>query len=443
MNLRKAITFGCASLLGYNFPALYAEYLHAVTQGDPACTAAGALRDMLLHCKRSVPYYAELMAGLSQDDISEDPEACLRTLPILTKDIIRAQFDRLKSNDLNARKWYYNTSGGSTGVPIKLIQDKEYRSRVRAITMLFSRLVGREEGEPVLYLWGSEREILESSAGIKATLSARVLNTSLVNAFRMTPQKMRECLEGLDRRPPKLIIAYAQSLYELACFARREGITITAQNAAITSAGTLYEFMRDEITRLLKCPVYNRYGSREVSAIACERPGLHGLWVAPWGNYVEVVGPTGTSQPAGAEGDLVITCLTNYAMPLLRYEIGDRGVLADAPQCGGQVLTRLLGRSVDSFKLHDGTCVDGEYFTHLLYFRDWVHKFQIIQQDYDAIVVKVQLADRMRPSSTELAEIAANARAVMGQTCRINFEFPPEIQHSPSGKFRFTISEVH
>ena len=253
---------------------------------------------------------------------------------------------------------------------------------------------------------------------------------------------MRRCLETLDRKPPKLIVAYAQALYELACFARRENITITPQNAAITSAGTLYEFMREAIVNVLRCPVYNRYGSREVSDIACERPGLEGLWVAPWGNYVEVLDSRGRAVPPDTDGEIAITCLTNFAMPLVRYRIGDRGTLAASKKFGGQVLSRVLGRTVDTFRLRDGTCVDGEYFTHLLYFRDWVQKFQIVQKDYDTILIKIKLNEAKNPSNIELTEITANTRAVMGPACHVRFEFPPEIPSLPSGKYRFTLSEV-
>jgi phenylacetate-CoA ligase len=411
-------------------------------RGDPAESASGCLTKILLHCQRSVPYYAKLMTTLTERDIIDSPAACLHTLPILTKDTIRAKFDQLKSEDLARRTWHYNTSGGSTGIPIKLIQDKEYRSLSAAVTMLYSHLIGREEGEPVVLVWGSERDILQASVGLKAKLWRFVLNTNMINAFRMTEDRMRECLSLLNRRPPKVIIAYAQSLYELACFAERAKIVVVPQNAVITSAGTLYEFMRETITKVFQCPVYNRYGSREVGDIACERPGLKGLWVAPWGNYVEVVDHGGASLPSGVEGDLIITCLTNFAMPLLRYQIGDRGVLAQHRLLGGQVLERVSGRNVDTFKLRDGTLVDGEYFTHLMYFRDWVRKFQVVQKEYDTVVFKVELNQPLEPSKTELIEIARGTRAVMGDLCHVNFEFPREIPPARSGKFRFTISEV-
>ena len=442
MNLRRQIIFNYARMRGLRFPQLYSEHVRAVMRGDPAESAAGCLREILLHSRRSVPYYAKLMATLKESEIIDDPEGCLRTLPILTKDIIRAEFDQLKSEDLTRREWYYNTSGGSTGVPIKLVQDKEYRSLSVAVTMLYSHLVGHEEGEPIAFVWGSERDIFQASVGLKARLRKFVFNTNMINAFRMTEEQMRECLSLFSRRPPKLIIAYAQSLYELACFAEREGIFIARQNAIITSAGTLYGFMREAITRVFQCPVYNRYGSREVGDIACERPGLKGLWVAPWGNYVEVVDHDSASLRCGAEGDLIITCLTNFAMPLLRYQIGDRGTLAQHRRLGGQVLERVSGRNVDTFKLRDGTLIDGEYFTHLMYFRDWVRKFQVVQKEYDNVVFRVELSQPSEPPKPELMEIATGTRAVMGASCHVNFEFPKEIPPACSGKFRFTISEI-
>src|SRR6185369_17935513 len=97
------------------------------------------------------------------------------------------------------------------------------------------------------------------------------------------------------------------------------------------------------------------------------------------------------------------------AMPLVRYFIGDRGVLSGDNKCicgrGGQMLERVLGRTVDTFCLADGTLIDGEYFTHLLYFRNWVKKFQVIQRTTEHMVFKV-VSRNGRPPERELDEIA-------------------------------------
>jgi phenylacetate-CoA ligase len=211
----------------------------------------------------------------------------------------------------------------------------------------------------------------------------------------------------------------------------------------ITSAGTLHDFMRDRIERVFGCPVYNRYGSREVGLIAAERPGAKGLWVAPWSTVVEVVDETGDPVPPGTDGEILVTSLINHAMPLVRYRIGDRGALAPGSARGTQILSSVLGRNVDAFRRRDGTLVDGEYFTHLLYFRDWVEKFQFVQTDYDEVVLRVVSRDRdRRQLQPELDEMASQAKAALGPDTVLRIEWVDDIPPAPSGKYRYTISEV-
>ena len=293
-------------------------------------------------------------------------------------------------------------------------------------------------------LWGSERDVDGGTRSLKARFFNWLTKTTWMNAFCMSPEGMRHFVTTLNRLRPLLIVAYAQAAYELARFVEREKLALEPQRAVVTSAGTLYPFMREKIARVFGCRVYNQYGSREVSDIACEIPGAEGLWVAPWGNYVEILDDEGMPARLGEEGNIVVTCLTNYAMPLLRYWIGDRGALMPEPASGGsglQFLKHVSGRNVDVFRTRNHTLVDGEYFTHLLYFRPWVWKFQVIQKDYEQLLFRVVRTNGDAPRS-ELEDIAAKARRVMGSNCRVDFEFLPELPPHPSGKYRYTISEV-
>jgi phenylacetate-CoA ligase len=254
---------------------------------------------------------------------------------------------------------------------------------------------------------------------------------------------MREFITLLNEKRPRLIVAYAQAAYEVARFAEREQIAIRPQRAIMTSAGTLFPFMRQKMREVFGCEIYNLYGSREVSDIGWELPGCKGLWAPPWANFIEIVDEDGEPVPAGVEGDILVTCLTNYAMPLLRYRIGDRGALlpeGKAPR-GVQVLSHVSGRTVDTFRRSDHTLVDGEYFTHLLYFRPWVWKFQVVQKSHEHLLFKVVSANG-KPPKEELEEIAGRSRLAMGEDCRVDFEFCEELPALPSGKFRYTISEV-
>ncbi|MEW6735068.1 MAG: hypothetical protein AB1489_27505 [Acidobacteriota bacterium] len=441
--LRRSLYFGYITYRGSRIYNYYQELLEEERAGIAKDKTKQLLIKLLSYCNQYVPYYSVLIDKLG-NDYQQDPFNYLLRFPTLSKETIRKNFEQLKSLDLPNRKWHFNTSGGSTGEPIRLIQDREFLDRTIAITLLQSKWAGREIGEPEVYIWGSESEILAGRLNWKTSLMNLLTNTEYLNAFCMTPTKMQAFIDRLNSRPPKLIIAYAQAIYELAKFAQREKLAVRAQRAILTSAGTLYPFMREKIETVFQCKVFNRYGSREVSLIGGQCEEFVGLHVPPWGNYVEIVDENGKPLPAGVEGNILITSLTNFAMPLLRYQIGDRGMLArQACPCGrpGQVLEKVLGRNVDAFQREDGTLIDGEYFTHLLYFKDWVWKFQVIQKDYSLIVFKIiKTNNNNRPE--ELDEIAAQTRLLMGDNCRIDFEFVDELPASRSGKYRYTISEV-
>ena len=443
INVRQAAYFALVGLRGQRLGGYYRQMLREDRQGIAADTTRRLLADLLAHCERSVPYYAQIMGELG-GSYTSDPEAYLQRFPILTKDIIRSHFEELISRDLDRRHWFYNTSGGSTGEPVRLIQDRDYAARSGAVKLLFSKLVGGEIGRGEVRLWGSARDITGASDSLRARFVNRLTGTTFLSVFELTPQMMRRYIAFLNARRPGLIVAYAGAMYELARLAEREQLDVVPQSAIITSATTLYPFMRETIERVFGCRVYNRYGSREVGDIACERPGWTGLWVAPWGNYLEIVDSSGRRVPDGQPGDILVTSLTNYAMPLIRYRIEDRGVLRPANSGGafhGQVLESVLGRTYDMFVNRHGVLVEGGHFMALLYFRDWIAKYQVIQPDCTHIVFRfVTALDGPQPG--ELDELRQKTCAIMHDDVDVTFEFVDDIAPTASGKHRFIISEV-
>src|SRR5579859_1444770 len=302
MNWRKPTYLSYAALRGYRFPSLLARYSREYERGAGGETVTQALTQLLRHCRQSVPFYVDTLRRLGDSRLENaDPVEYLSRLPVLTKEIIRDNFSKLQSTDLGRRKWSYNTSGGSTGEPIRLIQDREYEDRCKAISLLHYSLLGCGVGQPSVCLWGSERD-LEGTETAKARFFHWLTNTTWLNAYRMSPERMREFVNMVNRARPCLILAYAQSAYELARFIERERLSLTPQRTVVTTAGTLYPFMREKIAKVFGCEVYNQYGSREVSLIGCEIPGVDGLWVPPWSNFVEILDDEGTPVRPGEEG---------------------------------------------------------------------------------------------------------------------------------------------
>ncbi|NEQ06747.1 MAG: phenylacetate--CoA ligase family protein [Moorea sp. SIO4E2] len=443
MNFRGWLYSHYSSLQGRGYSAIFDKLSQEITSGIHPETTQTNLIKILNHCQKNVPYYTQIMAQIGNYKLLEqNPEVYLQNLPVLTKDLIRQNFEQIKSTDLKQRQWYFNQSSGSTGEPIRLIQDRAYFNRSMAIKSLYSYFVsGRKFGDPQAILWGSRTDLL-SNKGIKAKLSSFLRNTTYMNAFLMTPEKMAGFIHKLNNKPPKIIIAYVQAIYELAQFAEQEQITIVPQKAIITTSGTLYPWMREKIESVFQCQVFNRYGSREVGDIACELPGKEGLWAAPWGSYIEIVDDNNNLLPTGVEGNILVTNLTNYAMPLIRYKIGDSGTLL-VNEPSRQIFKEVSGRITDMFKRKDGSLVYGSYFTYLLYFKDWIYNFQVVQKDYSKLVIRIMKGNQdYQPEQKELDEIVNHCQIAIGEECQISFEFVDQIYPSASGKYRYTISEI-
>jgi phenylacetate-CoA ligase len=396
------------------------------------------LAKTLEHAVTTVPHYRGIA---SPQEIDADPFAALARFPLLDREAVRADWPQMLSERGDPSGWVENTSGGSTGEPVKLLQDPGHLAWTVAAREVYSTWAGGGLGEPELYIWGSVKD-LEGNASLRTRVGNRLLRRTLLNAYLLTEETIEAILERLRHGPPNLVIAYAQAGYEVARHAARNGIEVPPQQGMIATAGTLYDFMREQLEETFGCRVLNRYGSRETGDMAGECEHRTGLHVLPWNCHVEVLGGDGAPVGPGEEGEIAVTGFTNRAMPLVRYLIGDRARLPEREvecPCGRrtQMLAEVTGRSVDTFIGSDGQMVGGGYFTSLMFFRPWLRQFQVVQQAPDRVVFRVTCESPVPAQDRE--EIVAKTRAVLGDGCSVEFECADSIDPSSSGKLRYTI----
>lgn len=365
----------------------------------------------------------------------------LSSLPFLTKDILRRHEHELRVP--GARGVYTNFSGGSTGIPIRFYQDEHYKVHMSVSTRLCNEMAGAFPGARLAKLWGApqDKRQIESPLG---RLKLWLLNHRYLDTFDMGPARMDAYHAGMEEFQPDLIQAYASSIHLLARHLKRRRIRPTyPRRGIISSAERLTEAMRREIEEVFPVQVFNRYGSREVSAMAAECEHHNGLHVTSAGHIVETVDPVTLEPVRGQPGEIVITVLHNHAMPFLRYRIGDMGLIEDSPCACGRTtprLVELLGRTSDNFLMPDGRIVHGEYFTHMFYGRPEVKQFQFVQDSVDDFVLRIvpgagYNGDLGRRFEEEL-------RLLIGAGARLRLEIREEIPKTASGKYRFTISKV-
>ena len=407
---------------------------------------------LLHHAYTTTAYYRDLFDSLSLvQNGSIDIEEFSR-VPFLTKEILRTRRNDLIACVPRYVKTHWDASGGSTGEPVRFLLDDEFTEWEHAVRLWFDGWAGRAIGDRTVSLWGSERELLRSTVGAKRKLMNVLFNIRFLNAFRMTPEDMQRFVQVINTFKPVFIVAYAENIYELARYVEREGLTIHTPRSIMTSATTLYSHMRKTLERVFQCSLFDRYGSREFGGIACECNHHKGLHISALTHYVEIIRHDGTPAHPGEVGEIVITSLINYSMPLIRYRTGDMGIFAKEPcTCGRQLplLKEVIGRSSDVFVTSEGGIVVPEYFIHFIGVvlnTGWVLKYQAIQEDINHVHIKIVpaslIGDPLTHYRPQLEALTQMVKRVMGQNCMATYEFLVNIPPSPSGKYRYTISMV-
>ena len=445
INWRKSIIGAALRMSGY--PAFkILRFLKSIEYKSPdelQKLQDEKLRALLLHAYKNVPYYNKILAEAgvvkNEDIILEN----FHRIPVLTKEIMRREGKNLYSGDYKKRGWYYKTSGGSTGEPVTFIQDKKYEAWRLAARFLFNSWLGKDVGEPELQLWGSERDILKGQESLSTRLRRWMFNKTLQNAYKMSQENMREYINQWSRLKPKQVWAYTDSMYKLSKFAKKEQLQVYSPESIICTTANLLPEAREHIERTFGCKVFNQYGSREVGAIACECQTQEGLHIFSILQKLEILNTDGEPVKGEDIGEIIITNLHNYSMPLIRYKIGDTACFLEKPcSCGRgfPLLKEVSGRVFAHFVKRDGSMVHSQFFVALLFFKPWIREFKIVQMDYD--IIDILVAQEGEANAEDINTITRKIKQVMGEDCEVKFKFVDEVSPTKSGKFLYTFSEV-
>jgi phenylacetate-CoA ligase len=397
----------------------------------------------------NVPYYENEVKKrgitFSESSIFED----IKKIPILKKETIRERFEDLKSKNYKG-SYYRNHTGGSSGKPLEFLQDLTYNEQNKAAKLFFSQWTRWREGDFTLKIWGSQQEVMSGGKGVKGLLREKALNIKVVDSFQMSEEKMRYCVEIINKKKPKLIEGYVQSIYEFAKFIKKNNLRIRPPKGIITAAGTLHENMRMLIEEVFGCKVFNQYGSRDAGMMAFSCEEQKGLHLNVFNNYIEVLDQNLNPCKPGETGKVYVTLLNNYVMPFIRYDIGDLATLDEENDgkclCGRglPIIKRVEGRETTIFKTKDGKIIPGEFFIHfvgVVFNKGFISRFQVIQEDYDHIVVKVVVKDK-KSFNQYRDRITESIKKVMGDNCLVDFDFVENIESLNNGKYLYTISKV-
>lgn len=402
------------------------------------------LKKILVHANENCPFYTERFKTYGFDPNEFKTFDDLNNFPILTKKEIQNNLESLTARNYDKAQMYLNRTGGSTGSPLEFYVDSERLFSRKAATLRHDRWAGVDIGDKVAVLWGARADFV-GQPNFKTKLRAKLLDRRIfLDTSDINKAKMDDFIARLNSFKPKAYLAYANSLFLFARYLEEKQIKLNSYpQTIITSAELLEPVQRELIEKVFHAPVFNRYGCRETSVLASECSEHKGLHIAAESLYVEFLDEKNIYKQKNG-GEIIVTDLLNFGMPLIRYQIGDVGRRLDEPCPCGRVLPLMEisgGRMTDFLVTAEGKVVSGAALT--IYFIanvKGIAQAQIIQEQKEQIILKIVKGPEFSDKTN--AEIGEKVAYFFGAAMKYQLEFVEKIPATASGKYAFSISKL-
>jgi phenylacetate-coenzyme A ligase PaaK-like adenylate-forming protein len=400
------------------------------------------LSSVLRRARANVGLYAARLDGLFRPDgaINFDrwPE-----IPVLTKEDIRqagdALFDHNIPDSLKPLNW--TSTSGTTGKPF-LAAKTQFALFISACVnerlFVWGELDPRKPFATIRY--SKDQAIAYPDGQTNHGWSRRAPNAVSHTLTQTTTTDQQ--IDWLRRKRPAYLSAYPSVAAEIGETLGQQASDLGIE-AVLTFGEAVLDHQSHAIRELLGARLIDAYSAQEIGFIALQCPVSEDYHIVSGGVLVEIADSEGYPLPPGTEGDILITPFHNPVMPLIRYQIGDRGVMASGRcPCGrtGPRLATIGGRSRDMFHYSDGSHRFANLSTPDLQAAIPCEQFQLVQHsptDVELIYVldrahSVELAPKME-------ELQRVAHRDLHPSVTIRATRVDHIPRTPAGKFARTV----
>ena len=318
-------------------------------------------RRLVHFAQHNIPYYAEQFkqAGMKDGDIRTLDD--FRKIPTLTRDGAISNYSKITFAGEKAAL-IRHTTGTSTGKSFAVPFSHDYCDVVTALRMRRNNILGIgfldrdaeiEYSGPVCDS-SSQQSDRSIAAGLYKFLFKSVLPRDVTLQFKtfgVNSESLPEVAREIHKFRPSVIHGKPSYLLALAEVLHDADLDFQTKKV-ICGSEFLSKGLRKELANLYGAPVFDHYGAKELGTLGFECKEHAGLHMNS-DYYIFECLHDGEPASPGERAELVITCLHNFAMPLIRYKIGDIVVPSDAETCAcGSKLQRLdrnLGKSKNAF----------------------------------------------------------------------------------------------
>ncbi len=353
---------------------------------------------LLKHAYENVGYYRQLFdsAGVKPEDIRDRKD--LLRIPITTKRHLQSlPIEKITAKSFNPGASIKLRTSGSTGIPLEIIlstKDLRFRGAVLKRTILAHRC---HPGDKVVHLT-NHRSIYRRDwyeyLGIRRRYEISALS------------EMDDQIRRLKRIRPDILIGYPSGLLAAAETLKQKKVERIFPKLILSGGAILTPQAREFLNATFVTTTIDFYNSWEFGSIAWECKYQAGYHINADTLIVEVV-QDGREALFGESGEIVVTALDSYAMPFIRYHLGDIGVLSDRRcPCGRglPLLEKLEGRTNDYVKLPNGKRIMPATIVTALSNIPGISQFQFVQEEKDQCRIYLINREKSSPGAVEHAK---------------------------------------
>lgn len=352
--------------------------------------------------------------------------------PVMNKSLLIQNMEACKARAGFDGPLHISYTSGSTGTPFSVIQDYRKRKRTIADLKVFGELCDYPSHERMIFF----RIINEKLHRTKEQEDRE--NIYYVDSSILDSTHLQRMVDVILEKNPRIIFSYSSTLVELSKYIETTNITPDqfSMHAVLNAGEALADEDRRRMERVFGCKVYRRYSDMEMGILGQDFGG-GGAYVLNYGSYYFECLKLDSDEPAkdGEIGRIVVTDLFNYALPMIRYDTGDLGVMqhreGEFPR-----LLEIYGRSRDCVYTPEGALLSPAKISTSMWGIAGLKQWQFIQNSKDEYTVRLN-----GTSELDTQAVLDKLRIILGNQAHICAKLEDDIPVLSSNKRRAIINE--
>ena len=367
-------------------------------------------------------------------------------LPIMQKTDYQHRINKLLSNKYTKKNTYIANTSGSSGKPFFYAKNKSAHAMTWALTedrykwhsLDFESKQARYFGTP-----------LENTGKYYELSKDFIMNRKKLLIFDLSDDALNEHIKIFSRIKFNFIYGYTNALVLLARYLIKNDLILNSICPTLKMCITTSEVLTFEDRKILNSAfgvvVVNEYGISEAGGITAFENKNSDWILSSETQFIEIVDDDGSIVEIGEEGKILITDLHNKAMPFIRYEVGDTGVLKFQESNNELVLSKLTGRTNDIIILPSGKKSPGLTFYYIsrsiLESSGILKEFIIRQVALDIFIFDI-ISDRIL-TDNEIKKIQKKMDIYLEPGLTLKINRLNTIKRPKSGKLKHFYSEIN